>query len=54
MIETISKYSKIRRELLQSLGRSTTEVAAEMGLPVDQVNHHKDIPKNGFLGSSGE
>ena len=41
MIETISKYSKIRRELLQSLGRepTTEEVAAEMGLPVDKVNH---------------
>ncbi len=41
MIETISKYSKIRRELLQSLGRepSAEEVAAEMGLPVEKVNH---------------
>ncbi len=41
MIETISKYSKIRRELLQNLGRepSSEEVAAEMGLPVEKVIH---------------
>ncbi len=41
MIETISKYSKVRRELLQNLGRepSSEEVAAEMGLPVEKVNH---------------
>ena len=41
MIETISKYSKVRRELLQSLGRepSAEEVAAEMGLPVEKVNY---------------
>ncbi len=41
MIETISKYSKIRRDLMQNLGRdpSSEEVAAEMGLSVEKVNH---------------
>jgi RNA polymerase primary sigma factor len=41
MIETISKHSKVRRELLQSLGRepSAEEVAAEMDLPIEKVNH---------------
>ncbi len=41
MIETISKYSKIRRDLLQGLGRepSTEEIAAEMGLAIEKVNH---------------
>ncbi len=41
MIETISKYSKVRRDLLQGLGRepSTEEIAAEMGLTIDKVSH---------------
>jgi len=41
MIETISKYSKIRRDLLQGLGRepSSEEVATEMGLTIEKVNH---------------
>ncbi len=41
MIETISKYSKVRRDLLQSLGRepSAEEIATEMGLMVEKVNH---------------
>ncbi len=41
MIETISKYSQVRRRLLQSLGREPLpeEIAAEMGLEVDKVRH---------------
>jgi RNA polymerase primary sigma factor len=41
MIETISRYNKIRRDLLQNLGREPLpdEVALEMGLPVEKVNH---------------
>lgn len=41
MIETISKYSKTRRELLQELGREPLieEISAEMGLPIEKVNH---------------
>ena len=41
MIETISKYTKIRKNLLQELGREplAEEIAAEMGLEVDKVHH---------------
>ncbi len=41
MIETISKYSKVRRDLLQNLGRepSIEEVSAEMGLTIDKISH---------------
>ena len=45
MIETISKYSKVRRRLLQDLGREPLpeEVAAEMGIDVDKVRHIRKI-----------
>jgi len=45
MIETISKYTKIRKNLLQELGREplAEEVAAEMGLDVDKVHHIRKI-----------
>jgi len=45
MIETISKYTKIRRNLLQELGREplAEEVAAEMGLEVERVHHIRKI-----------
>jgi len=45
MIETISKYTKIRKNLLQELGREplAEEVAAEMGLEVDKVHHIRKI-----------
>jgi RNA polymerase primary sigma factor len=41
MVEKISKYTKVRKDLFQSLGREPTadEVAAEMGLEVDKVRH---------------
>ena len=41
MVEKISKYTKVRKDLFQSLGRepSAEEVAAEMGLEVDKVRH---------------
>ena len=41
MIETISKYTKARRELLKDLGREplADEIAAEMGIPVNKVRH---------------
>ena len=41
MIETISKYTKARRELLKDLGREPLpdEIAAEMGLDVSKVRH---------------
>jgi len=45
MIETISKYTKIRRNLLQELGREplAEEIAAEMGIEVDKVHHIRKI-----------
>ncbi len=41
MVETISKYTQVRRRLLQDLGRepSAEEVAAEMGLDINKVRH---------------
>ncbi len=41
MVETISKYTQVRRRLLQNLGREPLpeEIAAEMGLEVDKVRH---------------
>ncbi len=45
MIETISKYTKVRKNLLQELGREplAEEVASEMGLEVDKVHHIRKI-----------
>lgn len=45
MVETISKYTQIRRRLLQDLGREplAEEIAAEMGIGVDKVHHIQKI-----------
>lgn len=45
MVETISKYTKIRRHLLQGLGREplAEEIAAEMGIAVSKVHHIRKI-----------
>ncbi|MDP2910710.1 MAG: sigma-70 family RNA polymerase sigma factor [bacterium] len=45
MVETISKYTKIRRRLLQDLGREplAEEIAAEMGIEVAKVHHIRKI-----------
>src|SRR3989338_1572186 len=45
MIETISKYTKVRKNLLQELGREplAEDIAAEMGLEVDKVRHIERI-----------
>jgi len=45
MVETISKYTKVRRRLLQDLGREplAEEIAAEMGIPVNKVHHIRRI-----------
>lgn len=45
MVETISKYEKVRKRLLQNLGRSPLpeEIAVEMGLGVDKVQHLRSI-----------
>jgi RNA polymerase primary sigma factor len=41
MVETISRYTQVRRRLLQDLGREPLpeEIAAEMGIEVDKVHH---------------
>lgn len=41
MVEKISKYTKVRKELFQGLGRepSPEEIAAEMGIEVEKVRH---------------
>jgi len=45
MVETISKYTQVRRRLLQDLGREplAEEVAAEMGIDVAKVRHIQKI-----------
>jgi len=45
MVETISKYTQARRQLIQELGRDplAEEVAAEMGLEVEKVRHIQKI-----------
>lgn len=41
MVETINKFQQIERQLIQSLGREPLpeEIAAEMGVEVDKINH---------------
>ncbi len=45
MVETISKYTQVRRRLLQDLGREPLpeEIAAEMGVDVEKVHHIQKI-----------
>lgn len=45
MVETISKYTQVRRRLLQDLGREplAEEIAAEMGVNVDKIHHIRKI-----------
>lgn len=41
MVEKISKYTKVRKDLFQSLGRepSPEEIAAEMGIEIEKIRH---------------
>ena len=45
MVETISKYTQVRRRLLQDLGREplAEEIAAEMGVEVAKIHHIQKI-----------
>ncbi|MFA6495056.1 MAG: sigma-70 family RNA polymerase sigma factor [Candidatus Paceibacterota bacterium] len=45
MVETISKYTQVRRRLAQELGRDplAEEIAIEMGISVDKVRHIQEI-----------
>jgi len=48
MVETISKYTQIKRRLLQDLGREPMpeEIAAEMGIGVDKVRYIMKISQD--------
>lgn len=45
MVETISKYTQARRQLIQELGRDplAEEISAEMGIDVEKVHHIQKI-----------
>jgi len=45
MVETLSKYEKVRKRLLQTLGRSplAEEIASEMGIEVEKVHQLRKI-----------
>ena len=45
MVETISKYTKVRRRLLQDLGREplAEEISAEMDIGVEKIHHIRKI-----------
>ncbi len=45
MVETISKYTQVRRQLIQELGRDplTEEIAAEMSVDIEKVRHIQKI-----------
>jgi RNA polymerase primary sigma factor len=45
MVETISKYTQVRRQLIQELGRDplTEEIAAEMGVDIEKIRHIQKI-----------
>ena len=48
MVETISKYQQVKRQLLQDLGREplTEEIAAEIGLEVEKARHIEKISQD--------
>ncbi len=48
MVEVISKYTQVRRSLMQDLGREplAEEIAAEMGVDVDKVRHIQKISQD--------
>jgi RNA polymerase primary sigma factor len=48
MVETISKYTQVRRALLQDLGREpmAEEIASEMGLEPEKVRHIQKISQD--------
>ena len=45
MVETISKYTQVRRQLIQELGRDplAEEIAAEMSIDVEKIRHIQKI-----------
>ncbi len=45
MVETISKYTQVKRRLMQDLGREplSEEIAAEMGMDINKIRHIQKI-----------
>jgi RNA polymerase primary sigma factor len=45
MVETISKYTQVKRRLFQELGREplAEEIATEMGMPIEKIYHIQKI-----------
>jgi RNA polymerase primary sigma factor len=48
MVETISKYTQVKRKLLQELGRDplAEEISAEMGVELKKIRHIMKISQN--------
>jgi RNA polymerase primary sigma factor len=48
MVETISRYTQVRRQLIQQLGRDplVEEIASEMGIDVEKVRHIQKISQD--------
>ncbi len=48
MVETISKYTQVKRRLAQELGRDplAEEISIEMGISVDKVRHIQEISQD--------
>src|SRR3989338_1867042 len=48
MVETISKYTQVKRRLIQELGREplAEEIAIEMSMPVEKVHHIQKISQD--------
>jgi RNA polymerase primary sigma factor len=48
MVETISKYTQVKRRLQQDLGRDPLpeELAVEMGVPVEKIHHIQKISQD--------
>ena len=48
MVEVISKYTQVRRSLMQDLGREplAEEIAAEMGVDVEKIRHIQKISQD--------
>ncbi|MDP3999170.1 MAG: sigma-70 family RNA polymerase sigma factor [bacterium] len=48
MVETISKYTQVKRRLIQELGREplAEEIAIEMSMPVEKIHHIQKISQD--------
>jgi len=48
MVETISKFTQVKRRLVQELGREplAEEISIEMGIPLDKIHHIQKISQD--------